>query len=121
MPMHFLCQLDLSQLPLISSVPEMPDRGTLFFFYDTIFAPTFNLSEGGSRVIYVEEDVSQCSPRPMPPVPPLDDTYSMSWWYADNPTQGYKKWNLKFGFFEEFQSSKYNIAGFLRAYFNKKI
>lgn len=96
-PMHFIAQLDLGQLPNRAGLPPMPDRGTLFFFYDTIFAPTSGMGATGSKVIYLTEDVSETLPRAMPPMPDVANHELTSHWYADAPTAGYRQWRVTFG------------------------
>ncbi len=104
-PMHFLCQIDLEQFPATSAGLALPQFGTLFFFYDTIFAPIVGMGATAGRVIYVPEDTSALDPRESPPMPVLASVSelaaaSMSFWYRDFPTTEYKRWNMLFGFFD---------------------
>lgn len=68
-PMHFLCQLNLAQFPRFDEFPEMPERGTLFFFFDPVHSPGGPETWDASKVLYVEEDVSTVPRRSPPPMP----------------------------------------------------
>lgn len=97
-PMHFLAQINLTALPRSDAHPDLPRRGTLFFFYDTIFAPIYTLGVVGARVIHVAEDVGDHPPRQMPDLPsfPADQgPPDTSFWWADAPTMGYRRWNVE--------------------------
>lgn len=99
-PMHFVCQINLAQVPEFEGRPEMPTSGTLFFFVDPIFAPVYSIPKGGGRVIYVADDVSGCPERAVPDGLPLDpdneDVFRMSGTYKDNPTDRFPRWNFTF-------------------------
>ena len=87
-PMHFLGQINLAEVAKFDHLPEMPTTGTLFFFYDTIYAPVSGtMGQQGSQVIYVPEDVSVYPPRPTPRFPTIETEY-VSYWYLETPTQG---------------------------------
>lgn len=94
-PMHFLTQINLDQLPLNSAQTGLPEHGTLFFFYDTIVAPCFEMgTKDECKVIYVEADVSEMPTRPMPRFDIPEDYQMLSFWYAKNPTCGYQRHNV---------------------------
>ena len=107
-PMHFLGQINLAELPPEATELGLPESGTLFFFYDTIYAPLGWLDRGGSKVIYVAEDVSGVPLRPTPELPEVDETSSVSHWYADRPTNGYRRWNISFRVFEGINHGEFN-------------
>ncbi|MCG7518808.1 DUF1963 domain-containing protein [Ruegeria sp. Ofav3-42] len=107
-PMHFLAQINLAELPPESVELGLPQTGTLFFFYDTIVAPLGSLDSGGSKVIYVQEDVSGISPRQTPEMPTVDETSLASFWYIDRPTKGYRQWNISFHKFEGINTGQVN-------------
>ena len=65
-PMHFAAQIDLSQSPLTFAQTGLPEQGTLFFFYDPIFAPCYRMLKEGRKVIYVKECLSNVPARVMP-------------------------------------------------------
>ncbi|MCH2066469.1 MAG: DUF1963 domain-containing protein [Shimia sp.] len=101
-PMHFLGQINLAEVAKFDHLPEMPTTGTLFFFYDTIYAPVSGtMGQQGSQVIYVPEDVSVYPPRPTPRFPTIETEY-VSYWYLETPTQGYAKWNVQLRDFEDY-------------------
>ena len=107
-PMHFLAQINLAELPPEAAELGLPESGTLFFFYDTIYAPLGWLDRGGSKVIYVAEDVSGVPLRSTPEMPEVDETSSVSHWYADRPTTGYGRWNISFRVFEGINHGEIN-------------
>ncbi|MFK7838456.1 MAG: DUF1963 domain-containing protein [Sulfitobacter sp.] len=76
-PMHFLFQLNLAELPRTSKTSALPDSGTLFVFLDPVFAALspydcFALGRGIS-VIHWPEDVSDVRGRSAPVMPDLSD------------------------------------------------
>ncbi len=78
-PMHFLCQLDLAQFPRLEGFEEMPERGTLFFFFDPVHTPGGPETWEASTVLYAEGDVSAVPRRAPPQMPdgiePLSQNY----------------------------------------------
>ena len=98
-PLHFVAQINLASLPLHDGHPAMPRTGTLFFFIDPIFGPSFEYSASTAVVLYSTEDVSSVPERQMPPIDLAScSTDDMSWDYRRNPPHafGLKKWNIKF-------------------------
>ena len=94
-PMHFLAQINLDQVPLTSAQTGLPEHGTLFFFYDTIVAPCFAIgTKEECKVIYVEADVSEIPTRPMPRFEIPDEYQMLTFWYAKKPTCGYQRHNV---------------------------
>jgi len=71
----------------------MPRTGTLFFFADMVF-PHNGPYPGCAKVIYVDDDVSQCAPRDMPPVTFADMKAVRSGWQHRGPLP--PRWNLSF-------------------------
>ncbi len=106
-PMHFIGQLDLALLPRREGMPALPQRGTLFFFYDPVHGPVYDPFNGFERVIYVEGDVSDFQPRAMPDMPPIDHDWSVSGAYVRNPSRGYKKWSFSFSDFDGYAADVY--------------
>lgn len=114
-PMHFLAQLDLAQVPEAAGMPDLPTTGTLFFFYDTIFAPAHDITQGG-KVIWVDSDLSGVPERPMPAVPEIaPDDIALTFWYADEPTAGYRKWAVTFVPFEGWRADMFRNRAFQEA------
>lgn len=96
-PLYFVTQINLTRVQASISFPSLPDRGTLFFFYDPMFL-TFH-----GKVIYVEEDVSICQPRRMPSLPGPED-------FLDDPSvhglaepPHFSRWNFDFLDFDTFR------------------
>ena len=94
-PMHFLAQIDLGQVPLVFAQTGLPEHGTLFFFYDTIVAPCYEMgTKDECKVIYVEGDVSDIPTRHMPEFHIPEDYQMLTFWYASAPTAGYQRYNV---------------------------
>lgn len=97
-PLHFVGQIALAEVPEMSGLPPMPRKGTLFFFFETVLAYTLGMDDTSARVIYAEDDVSTYPARKMPPIPDVsefnDDCVSI--WYRDEPTKGYARWPFTF-------------------------
>ncbi|MEO0625138.1 MAG: DUF1963 domain-containing protein [Pseudomonadota bacterium] len=98
-PLHFFAQLNLAHVPWLASCPEMPRTGTLFFFADMVF-PHNGPYPGCAKVIYVDDDVSQCAPRDMPPVTFADMKAVRSGWQHRGPLP--PRWNLSFLVYDTF-------------------
>ncbi len=75
LPMHHMCQLDLSQLPKLEGFAGVPDKGHLMFFFEPIYIIEFTNfdSPKASRVIYVEEDLDDVPLRCPPPQPEIPE------------------------------------------------
>ena len=114
-PMHFVAQIDLAQVPRMNGLPEIPRTGTLFFFFDPILAPVRGLGFGGARVIHVDRDVSGYAPREMPKIPGSLDPDEMSFWYTENPTHGYRRWNFTYLAFTGYRQDLYPNNAFQMA------
>ncbi len=99
-PMHFLAQIDLAQIPIFPGRPEMPKTGTLFFFVDPVFSPVHGYRNGGCKIVYVTEDVSGAPERPVPDGLPVDldndDLPLMSGQYENEPTSEFRRWPFVF-------------------------
>lgn len=94
-PMHFLGQINVAALPRARFLPEMPRSGTLFIFFDPVYDSSWEPGNNASAVVYVEEDVLDVPPRPVPEGLPVEEEwfpYSISWFYEKNRTTQYKKW-----------------------------
>jgi len=114
-PMHFLAQIDLAQVPNSQRFPDLPQSGTLFFFHDPIFAPVFGLRDGGSKVLFVERNVSGYPPRPTPSMPDVMSNNLVSYVYKNNRTQGYPKWPFHFEDYEYFDETLFVNEQFWKA------
>lgn len=99
-PLHFLAQINLASVPRLEGLPELPENGTLFFFYDAVLGDP---EKEETRVIFVPGDVQGYPYRPMPPIPQLPKLDSQTLWFARRPTHGYKRWNINFTPFEGFR------------------
>ena len=109
-PMHFLLQLDLTQVPRLAAYPDIPTTGTLFFFVEPLVAPLWGAILDGGYVIYVEDDVSTQASRPMPPLPDLSSHADL--WSSDltdaTKGRGFKPWNLDFLVYEGYAAPNYH-------------
>ena len=114
-PMHFVAQIDLAQVPRMKGLPEIPRTGALFFFFDPILAPVRGLGFGGARVIYVDQDVAGHPQREMPEIPGPLNQDEMSFWYTANPTRGYRRWNFTFLAFTGYRQDLYPNNAFQMA------
>lgn len=114
-PMHFISQLDLSHVPPISAYPELPLRGTLFFFFDPIIAPHFSLSEGGSAVFYVDEDLSDIPAREMPEIPDIEEISADEFPALKDPVKTFETWSFRFAFHDFHEESFADNRSFLDA------
>ena len=54
-PMYFIAQIDMAQIPRVKGFEHMPEKGNLLFFH----LPT--MADRQAEVIYIEEDLSQLS------------------------------------------------------------
>lgn len=114
-PMHFLVQINLATLPLPEGVPELPQTGTLFFFFEPIFCNNFGIAPDCGRVIYVEEDVSECPTRSMPKIPPLSELPDWANKYAEKMRKygrndlgrGFRRWSFDYFFFTGYRSGQF--------------
>ncbi|MEM1276886.1 MAG: DUF1963 domain-containing protein [Pseudomonadota bacterium] len=91
LPMRFLAQIDLSQIPPVAFYPEMPRTGTLFFFYEPVFSDYMNDPAYGHRVIYVDAEVSHHKPREVPPMPEVAREYDE---YDEAERREYSRWHF---------------------------
>lgn len=66
-PLYFIVQINLARVPRSEGFPDVPETGTLFFFFD----PTFWTTD--AKVIYVDEDASVFPPTAMPDLPDVND------------------------------------------------
>lgn len=94
-PMYFVAQIDLSQVPVPSVQTGLPKQGTLFFFYDTTFAPVHGMLKDGCKVIYVKDDVSAVPPRAMPDLHiPENHSNDVSYYFSLHPPDGFRRHNV---------------------------
>lgn len=89
-PMHFIAQLNLASLPALGTY-DVPKTGTMFFFHDTIVYPVSENSIEGTRVIYIDDDVSKFPRRPYPKFPKIDKKDAAFWYEGKH---GYKYWPI---------------------------
>ncbi|MEM9097431.1 MAG: DUF1963 domain-containing protein [Pseudomonadota bacterium] len=101
-PMLLLAQIDLTQVPRFASLPSMPETGTLFFFHDPLYAPFYSYT-AGSRVIYVDHDVSELPMRPAPPLPEPEEIVDDGARTLRRQIGTYRRWNVDFLIFEHFR------------------
>ncbi len=105
-PMHFFAQFDLGAVPRREGMPDLPDRGTLFFFADYL-----DHVEPAPRphqaVIFCPDDCSRHPPRSQPAFPEgLDDGFSMVWW-RDNPVTLFRRWPVTFHEYDAIDYDKF--------------
>ncbi|MEM6891170.1 MAG: DUF1963 domain-containing protein [Pseudomonadota bacterium] len=106
-PMHFFGQINLAHLPMMPDYPEMPTEGTLFYFVEPITG-LFDCDNRVVKVIYAPGDVSGFEPVKMPELPDFvrmaeEGGYEVMHYYLDYPTKGYKKFNIRFGVFTNYE------------------
>lgn len=94
--MHFMGQINLAQVPRVAGAPELPNVGTLFFFFDPIFAPFDDVPGNAGCVIYVEGDVSHLAPRATPDFPQVGEEDGVAYPYLEMPTQGFRHRSVTF-------------------------
>ena len=73
-PMHFILQMNVAEIPQVLDLPTMPRSGSIFVFIDQAVAAAFKgpFEQGkGAKVIYVPDDVSNFEPRKAPDMPDL--------------------------------------------------
>jgi uncharacterized protein YwqG len=69
MPLAFVAQINLAEIPVLHEPDSLPSSGLLSFFYhpDQMAVPAYDpASRGGWRVFYYEGQVSQLQRRPIP-------------------------------------------------------
>ena len=77
-PMHFLVQINLGELPVVDGMPVLPRTGTLFVFYDPTVAPYADdgaaMGRGrGAKVIYSKYDWRLFPARKAPDMPDVSE------------------------------------------------
>jgi len=103
-PLHFIGQIDLSNMPRRTEMAVFPSSGTLFFFFDPAFGACRDFKGGSFRVIYETRNVLACDFREMPAgmleaVIDFLDTVAhpqIVESYRSAPTAGYPKRNITF-------------------------
>ncbi|WP_422377113.1 DUF1963 domain-containing protein [Roseibium sp.] len=80
LPLHFLAQIDLAQVPDAAAKAGLPDRGWLSFFADTEFSNSAVRNGFPACVIHSEALTEPCAPPPDLPEPYGQDfTYALSY------------------------------------------
>ncbi|MDU8944380.1 DUF1963 domain-containing protein [Ovoidimarina sediminis] len=97
-PLHFLCQIDLAQVPPAGDL--LPRQGRLFFFWEPFLSPSMSLTRG-ARVIHAEGDLSGTPERRMPEAPEIPEAYFPDYREADPRGTVYRRWNMTFETFED--------------------
>lgn len=103
-PMHFVAQIDLSQVPHVPSFPKMPETGTLFFFMTKAAHHALYDPETLCKVVHVAGEVSKCQPREMPEMPDFKEYQEPDAWaqYYEGVTKGpLSRWNIDFFPFDD--------------------
>lgn len=103
-PMHFVAQIDLSQIPRDPSFPEMPETGTLFFFMTKAAHHVLDFPDSLCRVFYIAGDVSQFPLREMPEMPDFSLFQEPDLWaqFYQYVTKGpLSRWNIDFLAFDD--------------------
>lgn len=121
LPMQFLAQIDLAQVPRLDTYSEVPNHGTLYFFVEPIIEPIYGcsindgsflyLKEGG-RTLYYGGSIEGIAPRKMPGLPELSEFNSdraRQMLERFLPFQVPKKWNLDFLVFDGLVKKKFSI------------
>lgn len=127
-PMHFLGQIDLGQLPPSIILPDLPQRGTLFFFIDPITAPTGSESyppvlnvKGRQKVIYCADDISGAPLREMPEFSQelKEEAFEqpLAGYNCSDllPEHGYFRSNLEFQPFTGYEDIDFDVRAFSEA------
>lgn len=116
-PMHFLVQINLDYLPRVLGLPQLPEIGTLFAFFDPAFAAAYegeDLKLGkGCRLIYSEAPTLSHARRGPPPMPDLSGFEKRAYkkrtgqWLSPmspsyNLTSAYATWPIRLAVFETY-------------------
>lgn len=104
-PKHLLAQIDLTTLPRVDDSIELPERGTLFFFFEPELASEFALNRRSltmNCVIYSPEDVTEFPLRHRPQVPYPDALEAESRQFS-HPIEGYTRRPFEFLPFEGYR------------------
>jgi hypothetical protein len=106
-PMHFIAQIDLAQVPRLPGMPDMPKTGTLFFFFMQLWYYDFEGDhEMCCRVLYSPDAADTHPPRDMPQMPDLSQ-FEVEWEFLEayeerGATTGpFRQWNFDFHPFED--------------------
>ena len=91
LPVHFLAQVDCTDLPTLNGASPLPRDGLLLFFSDL---DEERPEEGGSAVVHVPKTRQSVPPRPLPAdLPEIDHSDGKPSVYADEPgRRHYPKW-----------------------------
>ena len=105
-PMHFLAQINLAHLPRDPAFPQMPQSGSLLFFYTQVaYHFAYNADPlAMCRVIYVEGDASRHPQQRMPEIPDVSTFEGAQDWedFAGQMTKGpLARWNIDFVQFDD--------------------
>ncbi|MEM7058110.1 MAG: DUF1963 domain-containing protein [Pseudomonadota bacterium] len=124
-PMHFMEQINLAEVPRLEQYPWVPETGTWFFFYAPVmFAEfgraTIGVTDPGGRIFYVPQDASAFPERSMPSHPSPKTLADQSFFdeedldlrYQRLPLTGLKKWNFDFLKFDQHRVSSFANAPF---------
>lgn len=127
-PMHFMAQINLAEMPRSKGFPDLPATGTLFFFLPKhaywLLDGGPESGEPGCRVIYVAHDVSTCPEREMPAMPDLSAQPWADEWYANyaNLDPGpLKRWNVTFHPYDIVMGKAPNNAAYSQALGNANL
>lgn len=105
-PKHLLAQIDLTTLPRIDDSIDLPEQGTLFFFFEPFSDNEFALnrkSRAMNCVVYSSADVSEhpLRHRPQVPYPEALETESR---YFSHPIEGYTRRPFEYLAFDGYRS-----------------
>ncbi len=120
-PMNFVGQFDLAQLPLTEGMPNLPTRGTLFFFVDFVRYVEQNEAFKTYAVIFVENDVSDTPPRTHPNWPDDFEAVDETYWWNENPITSFERWNVTFQSYDDYEYERFPNAAYWQYAIKKSI
>lgn len=120
-PMNFVGQFDLTQLPRVESMPDLPVSGTMFFFVDFVRHVEQHETCKTYAVIYVEDDVSHIPPRPHPNWPTDFEPHHETYWWHENPATSFERWNVTFQTYNDYDYERFPNAAYWQYAINKSI
>lgn len=99
-PMHFMAQLNLEFVPQLIGEANLPRKGHLLFFYDSIFAPVNQRGQKACKFIFIDGGVEGAPYREIPEIPELPswplgcDELEPFYQYLESPVPEYERWNF---------------------------
>lgn len=116
-PKHLLAQIDLATLPRVDDNIDLPERGTLFFFFEPHMASEFAFNRKSltmNCVVYSPAEVSKhpLRQRPNIPYPKMLEEGSR---YFKHPTVGYTRRPFEYLSFDGYRSTSEPTNGHIES------